>query len=218
MRNSNGKVITFLRRNAVYIVLAFCILAIGLSTTLLLINGDDKTLSNDQTVDNVKPDDTTNPGGDTDVELPGETPDVPVVTVIEFIMPVNTTEYSDFSDTMVFNSTLNRFSSHKAMDFYAEEGSSVYAVFDGTIESVENGLLTGVTVVINHGNGLKTIYNSLADGDDLVVGQKVSKGQVIGAVSITNRQEYKEGAHLHFEVEENGVLINPTKYLNLEEK
>ena len=41
---------------------------------------------------------------------------------------------------------------------------------------------------------------------------------MIGEVSVSNRTEYKDGAHLHFEVMEDGVLIDPIKYLAIEEK
>jgi murein DD-endopeptidase MepM/ murein hydrolase activator NlpD len=105
-----------------------------------------------------------------------------------------------------------------ALDFFAEEGTKVFAVYDGVIESVGQDFLTGTTITIDHGNGLKTVYNSLADGDNVVVGQRVKSGDVIGEVSLTNRQEYGEGAHLHFQVFENGEVIDPAKYLNFNEK
>ena len=134
-------------------------------------------------------------------------------------MPVaNASEVGEYSETMVFNQTLSRFESHKAIDFYAEEGASVVAVYDGTVESVTNTLLHGTTIVIDHGDGLKSIYNSLADGDSVVSGQTVKQGDVIGQVSSTNRQEYKDGPHLHFVVEENGQVIDPAKYLTFNEK
>jgi murein DD-endopeptidase MepM/ murein hydrolase activator NlpD len=134
-------------------------------------------------------------------------------------MPVeSSSEYGEYADTMVFNQTLNRFESHKAIDFFAEEGAPVVAVYDGTVESVTNTLLHGTTIIIDHGNGLKSIYNSLADGDGVVAGQTVSQGDVIGEVSSTNRQEYKDGPHLHFAVQENGEIIDPAKYLTFSEK
>ena len=43
-------------------------------------------------------------------------------------------------------------------------------------------------------------------------------GAEIGTVSTSNRQESKEGAHLHFQVVENGETINPAKYLAIAEK
>ena len=110
------------------------------------------------------------------------------------------------------------YSSHLAIDYYAPEGTNVLAVFDGNVLSIETTFLQGTTITIDHGNGLYSIYNSLADGDSVSVGQKVSQGDVIGQVSTTNKQEYKSGAHLHFEVKENGKLIDPAKYLESQEK
>jgi murein DD-endopeptidase MepM/ murein hydrolase activator NlpD len=104
------------------------------------------------------------------------------------------------------------------MDFFAPEGSNVYAVYDGVVESVTSTFLQGVSITIDHGNGLKTVYNSLADGDQVFVGQIVNQGDIIGEVSVTNRQEYKDGAHLHFEVLENNISIDPIKYLSINEK
>lgn len=214
MKRTHGNVITFLRRNALYVVLAFCILAVGLSVALVILNEKaDVGINQEQPVDK---NEGNNPDGT--VNNPGTNEEVPVIKEIKFVMPVNTSNVTEYSETMVFNSTLNRYSVHKAMDFMAEEGSSVYAVYDGTVEKIESSLLTGVTVTIDHGNGLKTVYNSMADAELLVEGQKVSQGEVIGEVSVTNRQEYKNGAHLHFEVMENGEIIDPVKYLTLEEK
>ena len=78
--------------------------------------------------------------------------------------------------------------------------------------------MQGTTITIDHGNGLYSIYNSLADGDSVSVGKSVNQGDEIGQVSVSNRQEYKAGAHLHFEVKENGQLVDPAKYLESQEK
>lgn len=225
MNNSGERIVNFLKKNAVYFVLAFCVLAIGLSIMFAVISENNKLTANNPPVNEggntETPDD--NHGDDTPNENPDDNPtdtpsdDKPVVTEIKFIMPVaNATSVGDFA-TMVFNSTLSRFESHKALDFYADEGTPVFAVYGGTVESVTNSVLKGYTVTIDHGNGLKTVYNSLAEGV-VTEGQQVSQGDVIGAVSTTNRQEYKSGAHLHFEVIENGETINPEKYLELENK
>ncbi|MBE5737028.1 MAG: M23 family metallopeptidase [Clostridiales bacterium] len=215
MKNAMVKVIGFIKRRAVYLVLALCILAVGLSVTFMLINNhNDLTLdSNTDTPVIVEPD-------QTPVEKPDDTVDTkPVEKVVSFIMPVeNPTSVVEYSETMVFNSTLNRFSSHMAMDFFSPEGSDVYAVYDGKVVDIETTFLQGTTITIDHGNGLYTIYNSLADGDSVSVGQKVDQGDVIGQVSLSNRQEYKAGAHLHFEVKENGQLIDPYKYLETQDK
>ncbi len=214
MSKSNRKILAFLRRNAIYCILAFCILAVGLSVALMLINRPD---AQDQFANQG----TQIPDDVVDVEIPDEPkePDEPVVQVVTFIMPVeNVTEIGEYCETVAFNQTLGVYTAHRAVDFFAEEGAEVYAVYDGVVESVENSLLHGVTICINHGNGLKTYYNSIMDGDAVVVNQKVKQGDVIGEVSVTNRQEYKSGAHLHFSVTENGVTIDPATYLTFEEK
>ena len=209
MKKSNGRLYMFFRRNAVYLVLGFCILAVALSITLMLINKQDAPISADNDTPTVeKP-----------IEPTPNEPNQPVVNTVSFIMPVtSTTDVSEYSDVLVWNGTLGRYSAHQAMDFFAPEGTEVLAVYDGTIKSVETSLLQGTTVTIDHGNGLITKYNSLADGDKVIVGQTVKQGDVIGHVSSSNRQEQASGAHLHFECFEDGVTIDPAKYLELAEK
>lgn len=193
----------FIRKNVIYIILSLCIAAVAFSVVLMIArqNESAKIVSVDK-----------------QEEQPVEE-EQPTDTIITFAMPVSyTTGITEYCDTPVFNSTLGRYSAHLAMDFFAPEGTKVYAVYDGVVEKVESTLLQGVTVTLDHGNGLKTVYNSLADGDEVFVGLKVKKGDVIGEVSSTNRQEYKDGAHLHFQVIEDGKEINPSKYLDVSEK
>ena len=117
------------------------------------------------------------------------------------------------------NQTLNFYYEHQGVDFVAEIGERVFAVEAGVIESIyKDDLLSGTEIVIDHGNNLKTVYNSVEPVENLTEGQSVSKGEVIATVALNNRTEYKDGAHLHFEVIENGVKIDPNKYLLLEEK
>ncbi len=224
MEKKDSKFVAFLRKNAAYFVLALCIIAIGLSVSISLIvknNQPSIEVTNpdvtDTPTDNVIPDE---PSGPVDSPVDSDTPvDKPVVEVITFIMPVeNCTEIERYSDTMVWNSTLNRYSSHMATDFFASEGTAVLCVYDGVIKSVDNSILKGVTVTIEHKDGLTTVYNSLADADTVSVGQQVKAGDVIGHVSLSNRQESGSGAHLHFEVLEDGVSIDPIKYMSFEEK
>lgn len=217
----SSKMSTFFKRNAAYIVLAFCVLAVGLSLTLILLNESEI----EDTV-NVEPPAILEPSTDQDVSGSGGSdiiedviPEQPVIKVISFCMPVDSpTSVSEYSQTMVFNKTLKRYSAHLATDFFAEEGTPVKAVYDGTVEKVESNLLTGISITIDHGDGLKTVYNSLESGDLVKEGQTVSKGDVIGKVSATNKQESGYGAHLHFEVIEKGESIDPIKYLVIDEK
>jgi murein DD-endopeptidase MepM/ murein hydrolase activator NlpD len=220
MKQTENKFLIFLKRNALYLILAFCVIAVGVSVTLMLVKRqNDLSASVDAPV-------IEKPGDSTDGEQPSDstgTPDdgdgQPVDAPITFLIPVeNPTSIGEYSETMVFNSTLNRFSTHLAIDFFADEGTKVFSAYEGIVENVENTLLKGTTITINHGNGLKTVYNSLLDGDSVTVGQKVMKGDLIGSVSVSNRQEAGSGAHLHFEVIEDGKNVDPLKYLEISEK
>lgn len=225
MKKTNSKFLGFMKRNAVYLVLSLCIIAVGVSVTLMLLNRNvDDQVNVDPdvptVVDPIVPDDPTVPS-DPVIQEPEDEPIViePIDVPITFVLPVNgATSIGEYSETMVFNSTLGRFSAHMAIDFFAPEGTEVMAVYGGTVLSVETTLLKGTTVVIDHGDGLTTVYNSLADGDRVAVGQVVKQGDVIGTVSVSNRQESASGAHLHFEVMENGEYIDPAKYLEISEK
>jgi murein DD-endopeptidase MepM/ murein hydrolase activator NlpD len=102
---------------------------------------------------------------------------------------------------------------HKGMDIARTDRSTsppIYAAEKGTVESAgfNNGGY-GNMVIINHGNGLKTLYahmNSLAVSS----GQTVKRGQQIGVMGQTGDSQ---GIHLHFEVHLNGGLQNPVSYL-----
>lgn len=225
MKKQTSKILTYMRRNALYLILGACILAVGLSITLMLVkqtNELSNSLNDRPTItDPIDPNEPETPVGPSEPEQPEqpETPEQPVAKPITFIVPVeNSIGVGEYVETMAWNSTLGRYTAHKAIDFYAQEGTGVMAVYDGVVESVVNSLLTGITITIDHGNGLKTVYNSLADGDLVVEGQAVKQGEKIGEVSVTNRQEHLEGPHLHFEVYENGEKIDPIKYLQLDEK
>ena len=226
MKQSTNKFTAFLRRNLFYFVLGLCILAVGLSVTFVVMQQgivDNSQTQNPPVVNptpDVPSDEIIDPNPD-DVITP--TPDQPstdvTVTKMVFIMPVSNCDVlKDYTETMVFNSTLNRYSNHLAIDFSAPQGTSVVCVFDGVVENVERSYLTGITVTVSHKDGVKSIYNSLGEVEDLSVGQALSQGQVIGTVGTSNLQESNDGAHLHFEVTENGEKINPLTYLVIEEK
>lgn len=101
---------------------------------------------------------------------------------------------------------------HKGMDLAADKGTSIYAVADGTVTYAGYDSDYGNSVVIDHGNGLKTRY---AHASALCVskGQTVSQGDVIAYVGSTG---YSTGNHLHFEVTVNGNRVNPISYIGLD--
>lgn len=104
---------------------------------------------------------------------------------------------------------------HTAVDFSSGNvpifNQKIVAVDGGTVVEVNTNpnVGYGLYVVIDHGNGLRTLYahcNSLS----VVKGQKVTQGQEIARVGRTGNSS---GPHLHFEVRENGRAVNPENYL-----
>ncbi len=156
-----------------------------------------------------------------DVALPDKTPSVdePVVVVPQgMISPIESVNVSnDFG--FYHNQTLNNYYEHQGVDFVATAGTEVKVAQEGTIESIyKDDLLLGTEITVDHGNGLKTVYRFVTEKEGLKVGAKVERGEVIATVAEASGNEYKEGAHLHFEILENGVSVDPTKHLTLEEK
>lgn len=85
----------------------------------------------------------------------------------------------------------------------------VIAVLDGTVESVTTDDVLGNIITIRHTNNLTTTYESL-NNIDVIVGQSVNKGDIIGKSGI-NKIESSSNSMLLFEVNNNGTNINPSK-------
>lgn len=99
---------------------------------------------------------------------------------------------------------------HKGIDFDANTGDPVYAVADGVISYSGRRAGYGNVVEVDHGNGYVTRY---AHNSRLTrkVGELVRAGQEIAKAGSTGRST---GAHVHFEVWENGRVVNPRKFLS----
>lgn len=98
---------------------------------------------------------------------------------------------------------------HAGMDFTANTGTEVYATANGRVEKVKRRFGGyGRHIIINHGNGYKTLYAHLSAAK-IKVGQKVVRGQVIGAVGNTGKST---GPHLHYEVRLNNEPLNPSNF------
>lgn len=90
-------------------------------------------------------------------------------------------------------------------------GASVVAADEGEVISAGRRGGYGVTVMVDHGNGVATLYAHLLNGSiDVSRGQRVSRGQHIASVGSTG---FSTGAHLHFEVRINGRPVDPMPYL-----
>lgn len=97
---------------------------------------------------------------------------------------------------------------HKGMDFYAKQGTDVYATADGTVTKTKYSPTFGNLVVVDHGYGIETYYAHLHKFK-VKRGQKVKRGEVIALVGNTG---LSSGPHLHYEVRINKYPVNPVHY------
>ncbi len=131
-----------------------------------------------------------------------------------FIMPVTgevTLEYA--KDKLVYSKTLEEWRAHAGVDIASDRGTPVKAVADGVVSDVRNDTFYGITVVVDHGNGLQSLYRNLASDEMVSVNQKVKQNEIIGSIGNTAADESAEQPHLHFEVLKNNVDVDPMAYL-----
>ncbi|MDJ1176577.1 murein hydrolase activator EnvC family protein [Roseofilum capinflatum] len=98
---------------------------------------------------------------------------------------------------------------HAGMDFAADYGSPIYAAQNGVVLFAGWYGGYGNTVILDHGNGVTTLY---AHASQVYVqeGQNVTQGDVVASTGSTG---LSTGPHLHFEVRENGTPVDPMHYL-----
>ena len=96
---------------------------------------------------------------------------------------------------------------HKGIDVAQPYGHDVRAAAPGQVVTSGDHGDYGTTIVVDHGGGQLTRYAHLSAAS-VRIGDRVESGQVIGKVGDSGRAT---GAHLHFEVMENGQVVNPTR-------
>lgn len=105
--------------------------------------------------------------------------------------------------------TLNDWRSHQAVDLAGEIGSVVRAAAAGTVKQIlQNDILWGTVLVLDHGGGYTSSYSSLQDLT-VRVGQSVAAGQTIGKLAGSPPVEQMEMAHLHFVFSDGEQAIDP---------
>lgn len=131
-----------------------------------------------------------------------------------FTWPVNGGVIASFSvETLLYDETMLDWRTHEGIDLAASEGTRVLATAAGTVRDVYEDELMGVTVVIDHGDDLVSVYSNLAVEIPVEVGDKVYTGDIIGAVGTTAAAESGRVPHLHFAMYQKNAPVDPEAYL-----
>lgn len=227
----SGRLDKFFAGKGFYIVLALCVIVIGISAYSLAKGADTATdglnpgMSAAQQTRSPEP--SAQPPVSTKapkpVDAPNEEDVVSAGTLTQDdVWPEQTTwrwpvsgeiERGYSVEALSYDVTMADWRTHDGVDILAQQGEVVVAAGDGEVVSVTQDDLYGTTVIIDHGNGIKTTYSNLADTPTVAAGDKVKRGDVIGSVGKTALCEIGQGSHMHFAMSRDGASVDPMVYL-----
>jgi len=120
-----------------------------------------------------------------------------------FLVPVEGTVTGAFGSKRILNGQPRN--QHSGEDIAAPLGAPVKAANDGIVRMVDDQFFSGISVILDHGLGLFTMYFHL-DSATIKDGARVKRGDVIGTVGHSGRAT---GPHLHWATWLNGSRVNP---------
>ena len=115
-------------------------------------------------------------------------------------------------DKTVYFATLEQYKYNPALIVGGEVGEMIGASAPGVVTNIEQEAQTGLTVTLDMGNGYSAIYGQLKEVP-LEVGSYVNTGETIGYLSEPTKYFATEGANLYFEVQKDGVPVNPMDFM-----
>ncbi|MBP2032398.1 murein DD-endopeptidase MepM/ murein hydrolase activator NlpD [Clostridium algifaecis] len=227
--------INFFKKEGFYVILFICLCVAAAAAILTVKNnkneisnenkaaisqksGNGETAKAEKKYDNalqVKKDSNTQNKTNNSVQKQEPSKGVSNLVSTAFQKPVEGNIARAFSENPVYWSSTNTYRPNLGYDIQASVGKSVFAAMDGKVEEINTDTQDGVQVIINHQNGLKTVYSNLDRNLKVSKGQNVTKGTVIGSVGNTTlRSAYeKYGDHLHFAVLKGDKFVDPGKYI-----
>lgn len=115
-------------------------------------------------------------------------------------------------ETLQYDVTMGDYRSHGGTDIEAPVGTQVTAAADGQVTGVYTDDRMGTTVVVDHGDGLQTLYANLGEVS-VVPGDVVQRGDVLAVTGTSALAEQVQEPHLHLEVIRNGVREDPAQHI-----
>ncbi len=113
-------------------------------------------------------------------------------------------------DKVIYSKTLEMWKTHDGIDISASNLDVVKSIEKGTVERIYEDAFFGMTIIIDHSQGYKSIYSNLDSNVLVKEKQTIAKGTRIGKVGKTSVGEYCDNSHLHFALKYNNELIDPT--------
>ena len=120
------------------------------------------------------------------------------------------------ASVQVWSPTMEEYRIHLGIDITTEDAAPVYAAAAGTVAQIWDDPMMGTCVAISHDGDVITIYKNLSANlaEGIAAGKQIKGGQQIGTVGDTATLEMAEAPHLHFEMTEGGLSVDPLEYFS----
>ena len=228
----------FLQEKGYYMVLALCVLAVGVSGYLFVRTATDRqshlsggtgdaslsvplTTADDedgQREDSRRPtsaetaeEPVQDTAGTVDTDVAGEDAETEQVITVRPLEGDTIAAYS--MDALAYNETTRDWRTHNGIDIAAAAGEEVAAARAGVVTAIYEDDAFGTTVAVEHSDGYTTHYANLSPDTAVSIGETVSAGQVLGTVGDTATVELARDSHLHFAVYHNQQPVDPEQFL-----
>ena len=129
-----------------------------------------------------------------------------------FIWPVKRRVTSPFGARRIYTLGKETSGYHRGIDISAPTGTKIHAGNTGVVLMANHMVLSGYTVILDHGQGVLSIYKHLSRVS-VEAGQAVAKGDLLGLSGSTG---LSTGPHLHWEMRVHAVPVNPIEWIEKE--
>lgn len=210
-------------KNGVYGIILGCVLAVGIAGLALTANirrsvehaNEVASADVEELTEKNEPEYVAEEEEDVEVSaVPVQAEAEPEEKEPEYVAPADGKIIASFSREPAYSQTFDDYRSHMAVDIEAEKSSQVRAVSDGKVEKIYTDSLYGITIEINHGDGLVSRYCGLSTAELVKAGDEVKTGDVISGIGESPDAEKELPPHLHFEMILDGKKADPMDYIS----